>query len=239
MNATKLGTLFLVPNTLADGTAALIVNAQIQAVANNTQYFIAEHAKTARRFLKEINTTQPLQSLIISELNQHTPTADLQNLLKPALLHAHDIALISDAGCPAIADPGALVVAQAHRLGIQVVPLVGASSIILALMASGANGQHFAFGGYLPIDKNQQRKRLIELETLAQKHQQSQIFIETPYRNNQLISTILTTCKPNTMLCIAANLTATNEFIKTATISQWQKNPPPDLHKQPTVFVLF
>ncbi len=233
----KYGKLFLIPNVLADETALQIMGKQIVDVVNHTRFYIAEHAKVARHYLKALGIVQPLPSLQIVELNQHTAAAEAQNFLQPAL-QGYDVGLISDAGCPAVADPGALMVAKAHQLGIEVVPLVGPSSIIMALMASGANGQQFAFCGYLPIEKIAQKKRLLELQTMAEKYKQSQIFIETPYRNNQLMEHILQTCKPQTMLCVAANLTAPNQFVQSQTIAHWKANKP-DLHKQPTVFVLF
>ena len=178
-----------------------------------------------------------MRELALHLLNEHTEDKALPDLLK-TLLAGKDVGLMSDAGCPGVADPGAKLVALAHQKGIRVVPLVGPSSILLALMASGLNGQQFAFLGYLPVDKTERNQKLKEIEKRAQTHNETQIFIETPYRNQHMLEALLSTCHANTRLCIASQVSLADEFIVTKSISGWKQSAPPDLHKKPTVFLL-
>lgn len=228
--------LFLVPNVLSDGDWQNVLPARIFPVLTQTRYFIVENIRTARRFLKQVNQQIDIDELTFFELNKYTAREALPAFLKP-LETGENVAVISEAGCPGIADPGAEVVKLAHQKGFKVVPLVGPSSIVLALMASGLNGQSFAFNGYLPVRSNERSRAIASLEKLAQKNGQTQIFIETPYRNNQLINDLLKTCSPSTLLCIAANLTGENEFMATKSVAQW-KGKVPDLHKQPAIFLI-
>ena len=235
MQENKKGRLFLIPSVLSENTAAAVIPQQVQELCIATKYYLCENVRTSRRFLSSLKLGITIEDLQFEELSKDTPDGEVPGLLAP-LLQGHDVGLMSEAGCPAVADPGARAVAHAHKQGIQVVPLVGPSSILLALMASGLNGQEFAFKGYLPV-KNPQRSQVIkELEKLA-KAGQTQIFMETPYRNNQLLADVLQVCQPNMLLCIAANITAPTELICTATIADWKKQLP-DLHKQPVIFVM-
>ncbi|MBT3383935.1 MAG: SAM-dependent methyltransferase [Prolixibacteraceae bacterium] len=228
--------LFLVPNLLSEGDWQNVLPAKIHPILTGTKYFIVENIRTARRFMKYVNKDIDINILTFFELNKYTQISDIPQFLKP-LEEGFDVAVISEAGCPGVADPGADVVKIAHQKGFQVVPIVGPSSILLALMASGLNGQNFTFNGYLPIKQPQRTKAITSLEKKAKNDQQTQIFIETPYRNNQLVNDLLKTCSPSTLLCIAANLTGENEFIATKTIQEW-KNKIPDLHKQPVIFLI-
>jgi 16S rRNA (cytidine1402-2'-O)-methyltransferase len=232
-----MAALYLLPNILSDGSDwQNVLPAQIFHLATNTRYFIVENIRTARRFLKQVNKEINIDQLTFFELNKYTNQNELPAFLKP-LEQGENVAVISEAGCPGIADPGAEVVKIAHQKGYKVVPLVGPSSIMLALMASGLNGQNFAFNGYLPVRANERTRAISNLEKLVKNNRQTQIFIETPYRNNQLITEVLKTCSPSTLLCIAANLTGENEFIATKSVSRWKGNVP-DLHKQPAIFLL-
>jgi 16S rRNA (cytidine1402-2'-O)-methyltransferase len=231
-----MAVLYLVPSLLSDSDWQVALPAGIVPVLTETKYFIVENVRTARRFMKLVDKNIIIDSLNFYELNKHTDPVEIAGFLKPAL-DGYDMAVISEAGCPGVADPGADVVLIAHKKGIRVVPLSGPSSVIMALMASGLSGQSFAFNGYLPVNKNERTKTIANIEERAVKQQQTQIFIETPYRNNQLIKSLLDKCKPSTLLCIAANLTGNNEFIATKTIEQWKRNIP-DLNKQPAVFLL-
>ncbi|WP_137938009.1 SAM-dependent methyltransferase [Chitinivorax sp. B] len=231
------GTLYLIPAPLGDVPLTYFLPTDAQQIAAKLQHFIVEHPKTARQYLKQIEIQSPLQQLQMSELNEHTPTNAVASLLKP-LLEGHDAGLLSEAGCPAIADPGALLVRHAHAHGIRVKPLVGPSSILLALMASGANGQRFSFHGYLPANPANRAKALKDLERRSSQQDEAIAFIETPYRNNQLLETIQNQCKGSTLLCAAANLNTDEEQIISLPIANWPK-PAPNLHKIPTVFVLY
>jgi len=199
--------------------------------------FIVEQEKSARHFLKSIDYKTSFDKIVLHTLNEHTSREEMSHYLENAL-EGKDIGLLSEAGCPCIADPGNLMVEAAHQQNIQVVPLVGPSSIYLSLMASGFNGQHFAFAGYLPIDKTKRTEKIRELEIQVYKKSQTQIFIETPYRNNQLIQDILRTCKGQSKLCIASSITTDEEQILTLTISEW-KNKPVDYHKKNCIFLLY
>lgn len=232
------GTLFLIPVPLADNASAKSFTPFLIQTINNIKEYIVENEKTARRFLKEAGLTIPQSELLIHDYSKHNRDKSLNNAFLNSLMDGNDIGLMSEAGCPGIADPGAEVVAMAHARGITVVPLVGPSSILLALMASGFNVQNFTFYGYLPIDKLARAKRLKELEVAAQRFNQTQIFIETPFRNNPIMEEILRSCKNQTRLCIACNLTAADEFVKTKSILEWRKEVP-DLHKKSAIFLLY
>ena len=228
--------LFLVPNVLSDGDWQNVLPVSVFNVLSETQYFIVENIRTVRRFLKQINRGIDIDALTFFELNKFTQPDDLHGFLEPAE-RGFNIGIVSEAGCPCIADPGADIVKIAHRKNIQVVPLVGPSSVLLALMASGLNGQNFAFNGYLPVKPHARKKTISALEKKAKTENQTQIFIETPYRNQQLIADLLKTCQPSTQLCIAANITGEGEFIITKSVGEW-KSIVPDLHKQPVIFLL-
>lgn len=234
-------TLFLLPTVLAEGTAAQVLSPQVTEVIGQLDYFFAEELRTARRFVSSLRLGRVIQELTFYELNKKTSEADTATQLR-ALPAGQDIGVLSEAGCPGVADPGAVAVRLAHELGMKVVPLVGPSSILLALMASGLSGQSFAFHGYLPIDKAARRKALISLEKEGREHRQTQIFMETPFRNNHMLETILAACQPDTLLCVASNLTAPDEFIKTQNVQAWRNRARSgqeiDLYKQPTIFLL-
>ncbi|WP_297093639.1 SAM-dependent methyltransferase [uncultured Draconibacterium sp.] len=232
-----MATLYLVPNVLADGDWQTVLPAQVEPILTNTKYFIVENIRTARRFMKQVNREINIDECTFYEINKRTNAADLPRFLMP-INEGHNVAVLSEAGCPGVADPGADVVKIAHKKGIKVVPIVGPSSILLALMASGMNGQNFAFKGYLPVKPQERVKELQSLERTIKSSRQTQIFIETPYRNNQLVSDILKGCSPSTLFCIAANITGENEFIQTKSIQDWKKAGVPDLHKQPVIFLL-
>lgn len=231
-----MANLFLVPNVLSDADWQTVLPANVYRVLTDTRFFIVENIRTARRFMKQVNKEIDIDQLTFFELNKHTQTSEIPAFLEP-LEKGEDVAVISEAGCPGVADPGAEIVKLAHLKGISVVPLVGPSSILLSLMASGLNGQNFAFNGYLPVKSGARVKAINLLEKRAKIEQQTQIFIETPYRNNQLIADLLKTCSTSTLLCIAANITAENEFISTKPIAEWKKNVP-DLHKQAAIFLI-
>jgi 16S rRNA (cytidine1402-2'-O)-methyltransferase len=231
------GTLYLIPVPLGPTAPADSLPPGVLATVRPLAHFIVEQAKSARAFLKAAGTELPLQELSLAELNEHTRSNELEALLAP--LHAgHDVGLLSEAGCPAVADPGADLVALAQRDNIRVVPLIGPSSLLLALMASGLNGQRFAFHGYLPAKDGERRKTLANLETESRKQRQTQLFIETPYRNRAMFDAILQACQPTSRLCVATDLTLPGESIRTRTIGQWKQETPPDIERRPTVFLL-
>ncbi len=232
-----LGTLYMVPVTLGDDNLSNVIPADVIKHVQNLEYFVVENEKSARRFLGSVKTNKPVRELNFQLLNEHTAEKDLPNLITP-LLAGHNVGMLSEAGCPGIADPGASLAALAHRKGIKVAPLVGPSSILLSLMASGLNGQQFTFLGYLPSDKTARVNKLKELEKHSQRLNETQIFIETPYRNQHMLDDILATCTGNTKLCIARNVSLETEFVVSKTIAEWKKSGLPDLHKQPTVFLL-
>ena len=237
----KFGTLYLIPVTLGDDSIAQQINhvipPNVVAIAQKLEFFVVESEKSARQFLSAIKTAKPVRELTLNLLNEHTDDKTIPDLLKP-LLAGQDVGLMSDAGCPAIADPGAKLVALAHQKGVRVMPFVGPSSILLSLMASGLNGQQFAFLGYLPVDKAQRVQKLKEIEKRSQTHKETQIFIETPYRNMHMLEAILSTCNANTRLCIACHVSLQDEMIMTKRISDWKQSVLPDLQKKPTVFLL-
>lgn len=231
------GTLFLIPVPLGPVSPQDNLHAGVLACIRPLRHFVVEQAKTARAFLKAAGTDLPLQELQLEELNEHTRADALDRLLAP-LRAGHDVGLLSEAGCPAVADPGADLVALAQRENIRVVPLVGPSSLLLALMASGLNGQRFAFLGYLPAKDVDRNKALRELESESRKHRQTQLFIETPYRNRAMFDAVLQACQPATRLCVATDLTLPGESVRTQTIAQWKKQTPPEIERRPTVFLL-
>ncbi len=233
----KFGTLYLIPVTLGDDNIHAVLPPNVIAQTQKLEHFVVENEKSARQFLSLIKHSKPIRELNFELLNEHTDDKTLPNLLKP-LLAGHDVGLMSEAGCPAVADPGAKLVALAHQKNIHVVPLVGPSAILLALMASGLNGQQFAFLGYLPVDKAERATRLKEIEKRSQTHKETQIFIETPYRNQQMLEAILSTCNANTRLCAACHVSLQDELILTKRIGEWKQGTLPDLHKKPTVFLL-
>lgn len=200
-------------------------------------YLVAERAKTARHFIKSTKPPKPIGAYQIAELNEHTPDRELEELLGP-LLAGHDLGVLSEAGCPGVADPGAKLVERAHRLGAEVVPVVGPSSILLALMASGMDGQHFAFHGYLSPRPADLAKDLKRLELLSGKGGGTQLFIETPYRNKALVDQAFLVLLPTTRFCIAADLTLPTQFVRSLRIAEWRAIPPPDLHKRPAIFLI-
>jgi 16S rRNA (cytidine1402-2'-O)-methyltransferase len=233
----KFGTLYLIPVTLGDDNISKVLPADVLSVAQQLETFVVESEKSARHFLSTIKTIKPVRELTLNLLNEHTEDKDVAALLAP-LLAGQDLGLMSDAGCPGIADPGAKLVEIAHQKGIRVVPFVGPSSIVLSLMASGLNGQQFAFLGYLPIDKSLRNQKLKEIEKRSLSHKETQLFIETPYRNQHMLEAILNVCQPNTRLCVACDISLSTEMISTKSVANWKKNPLPDLHKRPTVFLL-
>lgn len=231
------GTLFLIPVPLADQAASKSFTPYLLDTINAIGIYIVENEKTARKFLKEAGIQIPQQELLIHDYGKHKRGNSMVPYFKE-LMSGKDVGLMSEAGCPGVADPGAEIVSEAHKRGIKVVPLVGPSSILLALMASGFNGQSFTFNGYLAIDKAERAKRIKELEQIAQQRKQTQIFIETPFRNNQLFGDVLKNAAAHTMLCVACNLTGEDEFIKTLSVGQWRQEKV-DLHKKPCIFLLF
>ena len=236
-NSTMAASLFLIPTTLGDTAISKALPDYNTIVILSIKHFIVENIRTARRFLKKTEPSIDIDTLTFFTLDKHTSKESLTEFLKP-VEEGYSVGIISEAGCPAIADPGAEVVAIAHRKNIRVIPLVGPSSIVLALMASGFNGQSFTFHGYLPIDNEQRIKTLKMLEQRMYSEEQTQLFIETPYRNNKILDDILKTCKPVTKLCIAADITLDSEYIKTLSISDWKKQKP-DLSKRPCIFALY
>lgn len=231
-----VGTLYLIPTPLSKEDINWVTPDAVQQRVANIAHYIVEHPKTARQFLKQVGCKLPLQQINMQVLDEHTQAKELLSLLEP-LLAGHDVGLVSEAGCPAVADPGAGLVRLAHQKNISVVPLVGPSSIMLALMASGLNGQCFAFNGYLPIEMEARTKKIIELEKLSINNDQTQIFIETPYRNQKLLEQLTKTCRDSTDLCVASHLTAASEKIITKPISAWKKRLP-ELNKIPAIFLL-
>ncbi|MDR0672588.1 MAG: SAM-dependent methyltransferase [Zoogloeaceae bacterium] len=235
------GILYLIPVPLSSTPDAATLHAALPAPAlaktRELRHFVVERPKTARAALKHLDMPVPLQELSLAELNEHTPENALDGLLNP-LLEGHDLGLMSEAGCPAIADPGAALVALAQRGGIRIVPLVGPSSLTLALMASGLEGQRFAFHGYLPAKAEERGRAIRELEKESSARRQTQIFIETPYRNRALFADLLQHARPDTLLCLAVDLTLPGESIRTHRVRDWQKLPVPNCDRRPAVFLI-
>jgi 16S rRNA (cytidine1402-2'-O)-methyltransferase len=234
--ATLLGKLYLIPTTMGDCDPMDVLPQTVKRTIDFIDYYIVENEKTARKSIKEVHPEKKQSELILFVLNKRTEVKEHQDFIQP-LLEGKNVGLMSEAGCPGVADPGAVIVKLAHEKGIQVVPLVGPSSILLAMMASGMNGQSFTFHGYLPIDKDEKRASFKSLERTSFEKNQSQIFIETPYRNNNLLEDLLQTLHPETHLCIATDITLPTEYIKTKRISAWKKETI-DLHKRPTIFII-
>lgn len=229
--------LYLVPVTLGDTEIDKVLPVYNREIVRGIKYFVVENVRTARRFLKKVDKDIDIDSLTFYELNKHTSAEDVSAYVKP-LIDGNSVGVISEAGCPAIADPGADVVAIAQLKGLKVIPLVGPSSILMSLMASGFNGQSFAFHGYLPIDKSDRVKKIKHLEQLVYSEKQTQIFIETPYRNNKMVDDLIQVCRPQTKLCIASNITCDDEYIRTKTLKDWKKSHV-DLSKVPCIFLLY
>ncbi len=232
----KTGKLYLIPTTLGDNEPLEVLPITVKQTIDTIDTFIVENDKTARRFIKKISPDKSQPSLNMFHLNKFTEATEIPSFLNPCL-HGIDVGLLSEAGCPGVADPGADIVKLAHQKNIKVVPLVGPSSILMAMMSSGMNGQSFTFNGYLPIDKGERKNEIKRLERLSFEQNQSQIFIETPYRNNKMLEDLSAVLENNTDICVACDITLSTEFIKTQTANQWKKNKV-DLHKRPTIFII-
>ena len=231
-----IGKLYLIPTTLGDVEPTDVLPVTVKRSIQFIDDYIVENEKTARKFIKSVDPEKVQSTLRLSSLNKHTLPSEYNAMIQPCM-EGRNVGLMSEAGCPGVADPGAVIVKLAHERGIQVVPLVGPSSIILAMMGSGMNGQQFAFNGYLPIDKSEKKATLKSLEKLSHDKNQSQIFIETPYRNNKLLEDILQALQPSTHLCVAADITLPTEYIKTMRVSDWKKTTV-DLHNRPAIFII-
>ena len=230
------GNLYLIPTVLGDTSPSDVLPASVFEVLNRLKHYIAEDIRTARRFLRKAGSSVPIDDIVFLELNKYTNEDDLAGFLEYADA-GHDTGLLSEAGVPCVADPGSQITAIAHQSGIRVIPLTGPSSIILALMASGLNGQNFAFHGYLPVKSGERNKMLKRLEQESALKGQAQIFMETPYRNMQILDAIISVCKPSTLLCIASDITLESELISTRKVSRWAKKKP-DIHKRPAIFII-
>lgn len=230
--------LYLIPVTLGDTPLERVLPSYNRTVVLGIRHFIVEEVRTARRFLKQVERSIDIDALTFYPMGKHADAALFARYLEP-LRRGEPVGVISEAGCPAVADPGADVVAVAQREGLKVVPLVGPSSILLAVMASGFNGQSFAFHGYLPIEPAARTKALKRLESLAISENQTQLFIETPYRNARMVADIMRACRPQTRLCVAAGLTTPQEYVRTLTVKQWRETKMPELAKVPAIFVLY
>lgn len=233
---TSKGKLYLIPSTLGDSPPLEVLPISIKRSIESIDHYIVENEKTARHFIKKISPRKSQPSLKLFALNKFTEASEIPSFLDPCF-NGFDVGILSEAGCPGVADPGAVVVKIAHEKKIQVVPLVGPSSILLALMASGLNGQNFAFNGYLPIDSSERKKEIKRLEKKSRDENQSQIFIETPYRNNKLLEELQRTLAGSTKVCVACDITLSTEFILTEAAGSW-KNVQVDLHKRPTIFII-
>ena len=232
----KIGKVYLIPSTLGDMPPLEVLPISIKQTIERLDHYVVENEKTARHFIKKISPRKSQPSLKLFVLNKFTEPEEIPTFLNPCL-EGYDVGILSEAGCPGIADPGAAVVKIAHTKNIQVIPLVGPSSILLALMASGMNGQNFAFNGYLPIDSSDRKKYIKNLERRSKDENQSQVFIETPYRNNKMLEELIKTLAPSTRICVAADITLTTEYIKTKTAINWKKENV-DLHKRPAIFII-
>jgi 16S rRNA (cytidine1402-2'-O)-methyltransferase len=231
------GNLYLIPSLLGEVPPGMVIPSGTLEIIRGLKVFIVEELRTARRFLKKAGFSTPFEEIMFLVLNEHTPSGSLSELLDPAHLGAN-IGLLSEAGMPCVADPGSELVRLAHQTGIRVVPLTGPSSILLALSASGFNGQNFSFVGYLPVDREARNKRIREIEKELYEKDQTQVFIETPYRNNQMLHSLKENCRSGTLLCIAADLTAPGEWICVRTIAEWRKTTA-EPGKRPCVFLLY
>ena len=233
----EAGKLYLLPNLLGAVEPASVLPARTLAVARRLRHFVVETPKAARAFVKSLPSEHALQDIAIAELNEHTPARDVAALLAPVLA-GEDVALLSDAGCPGVADPGAPLVAAAHRAGVTVVPLVGPSALLLALMASGMNGQNFVFHGYLPVRAEARAAALRALDAAAAGSRATQLFIETPYRNEAIAAAVLAVCRPRTLFCVAVDLTLPSEQIVRRTVEEWRTAPTLRLSGRPAMFLL-
>jgi len=231
-----IGKLYLIPTRLGDDIKLEVLPISIKKIIETTNHYIVENEKTARRFIKKISPAKSQPSLHFETINKFTVDRELPAFLEPCM-EGYNIGVLSEAGCPGIADPGAKVVTIAHQKNIPVVPMVGPSSILLAMMGSGMNGQGFSFNGYLPIDKQERKQKIRQLERISMEQNQSQIFIETPYRNQKVLEDLKNTLTKSTRLCIAADITLTTEYIKTKTIDDWNKTTV-DLQKRPCIFII-
>lgn len=231
-----MASLYLIPTTLGESETEHVIPSEVSVITKGIKYFIVENIRTARRYLRKIDPQLNIDELHFFELNQHTDSRVTEEYLNP-ILEGFDVGIISEAGCPGIADPGAEVVKQAHLKQIRVIPLVGPSSILLSLMASGMNGQNFAFIGYIPVKPTERVKAIKEIEKRSFNEKQTQIFIEAPYRNTQLINDLINTLNDQTRLCVACDITLDSEYIRTQTVSQWKKGVP-DLNKRPAIFLV-
>lgn len=232
----QLGNLYLIPCPLGDTPPLEVLPLSVRKAVEEIDYYVVEHEKNARRFIKSIVPKKSQPNLNIQTINKFTHASEIPNMLQPCF-EGHHVGVISDAGCPGIADPGAAIVEQAHLQGVKVVPLVGPSSLLLAMMASGFNGQNFAFNGYLPIDKAERKSEIKRLEKMSEEHEQSQLFIETPYRNNQMLESLIQALHPKTNICVACDITLSSEYILTQTAEAWKKTKV-DLNKRPTLFII-
>jgi 16S rRNA (cytidine1402-2'-O)-methyltransferase len=232
----KRAILYLIPSTLGDTPAEMVLPNYNNEIILSLKHFLVEDLRSARRFLKKTAPQIVIDELSFTELNEHTTAIEMSDMLR-VMEDGQSMGIISEAGCPAVADPGAEVVAMAHRKGYKVAPLVGPSSVIMSLMASGLNGQSFAFNGYLPVEAPKRAERIKALELRTYAEGATQIFIETPYRNSQLFDDLLRHCRPSTMLCLACNISCRDEFILTMTVKDWAAHKP-DLHKKPAIFLL-
>lgn len=233
-----MASLFLIPVTLGETPVSQVLPSYNKDVILSLRHFIVEEVRTARRFLKQVDRDIDIDALTFYPMGKHADAAEFSHHLEP-LRKGESMGVISEAGCPAVADPGADLVAIAQREGLHVVPLVGPSSILLAVMGSGFNGQSFAFNGYLPIAPAERAKRLKQLESRSASEHQTQLFIETPFRNHKILTDILSACNPRTRLCIAAGLTTEKEYLRTKTVKEWKQSPPPDLNKIPAIFAIY
>ena len=231
------GTLYLIPCPIAETSPFDVLPSANASVMASLDYFIVENIRSARRFLSSAKLGRPIEELEFAELNEHTRPQEIEQLIKP-LLTGRNAGVISEAGVPGVADPGADVVALCHRHDIKVVPLVGPSSILMAMMASGLNGQSFAFNGYLPVKSPERINAIRHFEKRAQTERQSQIFIEAPYRNAKLFEELLAVCSPTTQLCVACDISGPEEFIATATVKEWKNRTRPEINKRPAIFII-
>lgn len=232
------GKLFLIPTIISEDTQNEVIPPHVKSAIQELDYFLVENLRSSRRYISSLGLNKTIEDLRFEVLDKNTTGRQLQELMQ-GLFDGVCIGVISEAGCPGIADPGALAVEFAHRHDIQVVPLVGPSSILMALMSSGFNGQSFAFHGYLPFDKTSRLQKIKSMEADAYRNMQTQIFMDTPYRNKSLADDLLSTCRPDSRLCIARDITGKKEMVKTKTIRQWKSDNLPDLHKIPAIFALY
>jgi 16S rRNA (cytidine1402-2'-O)-methyltransferase len=231
-----MGNVYLIPTTIGESGTSRVIPTEVAEIVKDIRYFVVENIRTARRYLRKLYPQINIDELHFFELNQHTDSRVIEEYLSP-VLEGFDVGIISESGCPGIADPGAEVVRLSHMRQIRVIPLVGPSSVLLSLMASGLNGQHFAFLGYIPLRHAERLKAIREIEKRSVVEKQTQIFIETPYRNNQLIQDLLNTLNDHTRLCLACDITMDTEYIKTQTVAMWKRGIP-DLNKRPAIFLL-